>query len=518
MRSTLSAAMSQRLLIPTAIAGAVLLGFTGRQLVPCTANEQPDFPRSEISRPNGNAPAPAAARAVSHARSSETLASLIEITDWTLYGRLALWLLDADEAEIAAYWQHDRQLAPREPAIVQLLFIQWTRLNPQAALAAVAGTEDEATAWWAWACHDPAAALASAIADHPSRVGDVARGIGEFHPAWLRAHLADLPAAERGKAMMAMKRWNDDTAPLETLEFFRQHGSPYAPESLAALIRKDPWAAYDWVLENAATSRFSGADKLVGLFVKNLSDQHPEVLQRLAKQAPSGALKLKLETAVFDLLLASDPAAALAEAKACKVPRIATQRLAAIGNTLVKTDPEQAFAIARELFAANPAALTQHDRTLYGKGQSSGYRFMAPGLSDFLGGLMDSDPVRTMGLQNWIEKKPGSVVDNSGFSDLAAKWASRDLPEFGDWVNEQTDPAVRNAGAAVVIDQLRNKRQFAPALEWAARMQDARLTYLYSTFAVWQQTDQAAAVQWLDTADLHDNDKAYLRRAIRTKP
>jgi hypothetical protein len=49
----------------------------------------------------------------------------------------------------------------------------------------------------------------------------------------------------------------------------------------------------------------------------------------------------------------------LAEAKANSVPRIAAQRLAAVGNSLVKTDPEQAFALARELFAVCPDALDE---------------------------------------------------------------------------------------------------------------------------------------------------------------
>ena len=470
--------MTHRLMLSMLAACVVALGFGGRCLWRSGADDRAVAPVAEDCPERSLPSARPGTRTISRAHSTETLASLMAVTDWTLYGRLALWLLDASEADVAAYWKFYSKLEPRDSAIVRLVLIQWTRLNPRAAIAAVAGTAGEATAWWAWACHDPGVALAAAIADNPARVADVARGIGEFHPAWLRAHFDDIPASERSEAMFAMT-WGEVTAPLETLEFLRQHGSPFAPNALAALIRKDPWAAYDWVRENVVTARFSGTDKMLDLLVKNLAEEHPDELRRLAKQAPSGGLKLQLETAAFDLLLKSDPAAALAEAKANQVPRIAAQRLAAVGNSLVKTDPEQAFAIARELFAACPDALALRDRTFYGKGLSGSSGYGIPGLTDLLGGLMDEDPARAMDLHTLFQDKPGSLIDNSGFQTLAKTWAYRDLPAFGDWLNEQSDPNVRDAGGSVMIDQLVNQKQFEPASEWAAEMRDARVTHLY---------------------------------------
>ena len=508
----------RRLLLPALAAGAVLLGFAGERLWRNHVDERLVAPAAETLRPRITPVSFPTAQPAAHIRSAETLASLMAVSDWTLYGRLALWLLDAGEADIVAYWEYYRQLKPPDAAVIRLIFIQWTRLNPRAAIAAAAGTADESTAWWAWACHDPAGALAAAVADNPARVSDVARGIGEFHPAWLRVHFDEIPTAERNKALFAMKQWGDDTAPLETLEFLRQHRNPNAPDALAALIRKDPWAAYDWVVENVVPGRFSGADKMLELFIKNLAEQHPEALRRLARQAPSGVLKRELETAVFDLLLKADPAAALAEAKACEVPRIAAQRLAAVGNSMVKTDPEQVFGIATDLFTACPNALAQWNRTFYGNGQSEASGCSIPGLSELLNGLMDLDPARVMDLHTLFEKKPGSLVDNSGFEALAEKWADRDLPAFGDWLNEQTDPAVLDCGGSVVIDHLLLQKQFAPALEWAAGMQDARVTHLYRIISTWQLTDPAAAAKWLDDADLTDEDKSHLGRAIRSKP
>ena len=508
--------MTHRLMLPMLAASAVALGFGGRCLWRSGADDRAVAPVAE-DRPERSLPsAPTGTGTVSRVHSIETLASLMAVTDGTLYGRLALWLLDASEADVAAYWKFYGKLEPHEFAIVRLVFIQWTRLNPRAAITAVAGTDDEATAWWAWACHDPAGALAAAIADNPARVADVANGIGEFHPAWLRAHFDDIPAAERSDAMSAMA-CGEVTVPLETLEFLRQHGSPCSPEALAALIRKDPWAAYDWVRENVVTARYSNTAEMLELFVKSLAEEHPDELRRLAKQAPSGGLKLQLETAAFDLLLKSDPAAALAEAKANSVPRIAAQRLAAVGNSLVKTDPEQAFALARELFAVCPDALYQMDLIYYGN-RASGGGDLIQGLNGLLDGLMDQDPARAMELHTLVSKGPSEGAAYWTIRALAQTWAARDLPAFGEWVNEQSDPAIRDAGGSVMISQLINQKQFEPALKWAEGLQDARVTQLYNVIFAWQDTDPAAAGKWLDASDLTEKDKTHRRQAIRTKP
>jgi hypothetical protein len=506
--------MTRRLLLLPVLAGSLLLGFGGRQLTRRVAAHRAEIPTAAVVPHPAAAPA-AASPALPHARSTEPLESLLAITDWTLYARLALWSLDASEADLATFWKSYRQRKPQDPAILELVFIQWTRLNPQAAIAA-----DEAVAWRAWAGHDPAGALAAAIAAKPSRVALVAQGIGEFQPAWLRAHLDEIPAEFRSNALTAMKQAGDDSAPLETLEFLRQHRTfldPGLPIAVTALARKDPWAAYDWVVENATSGTYASNDARAKL-ASTLAEFHPDVLERLAKQTPSGMLKRQLEAAVFDRLLQADPAAALADAKAAKAPRIAAERLAAVGNALLRSDPGQAFAIATELFTACPGALAQRDRTYYAAGASAASPVSIPGLDELLDGLMNQDPARTMGLHALFGKKPGALVDDSGFDKLADKWAERDLPAFTDWVDAQTDPAVRDGGGAVLIEKLTNQEEYAAAAGWAEQMQDSRVLHLYGVISDWQRSDPAAASSWLDAADLSEQQKSHLRTAIRNQP
>jgi hypothetical protein len=183
------------------LSGAGLLsGLAARRLTlePATAALKPPpvetttpaavkTPQSSDSKASKSAPPLGERR-----RSVDTLETLATLDGGSLYARLADWLMDASEQDIAAYWA-TYQNGKRTNDLTDLVFLNWTRLNPQAAIAATAGGKDEHYAWWAWACHDPKASLAAAIATNPDRVNNVTWGIGEFHPEWLRAHFKELP-------------------------------------------------------------------------------------------------------------------------------------------------------------------------------------------------------------------------------------------------------------------------------------------------------------------------------------
>ena len=71
-------------------------------------------------------------------------------------------MLDASEEDIATFWElyvrEDRARSVRNEgarSIIDLVFIQWTRLNPLAATAAAEGTKFEEFAWWAWGVSRP---------------------------------------------------------------------------------------------------------------------------------------------------------------------------------------------------------------------------------------------------------------------------------------------------------------------------------------------------------------------------
>lgn len=116
-------------------------------------------------------------------RSEGTAEILLALDDATLYPRLAVWLLDADEEEIADYWADYQKSDNIKPYFTDLIFINWTRLNPSGTIAAAAGTRYDFIPWWAWTSHDPQAALTAALAGNTKMLSKVARGIGGFHTA-----------------------------------------------------------------------------------------------------------------------------------------------------------------------------------------------------------------------------------------------------------------------------------------------------------------------------------------------
>jgi len=135
-------------------------------------------------------PAPAMAAPASGAvpRSEDTEESLLALPARELFGRLALWLLDADEAGIAGFRQRYVQQGGQDGEIIRLIFVNWTRLNPQGAINSAASDEDRYNVWHAWASHDPEAALTADAAAGGGMSGATCSAIGEFHPAWLLAH------------------------------------------------------------------------------------------------------------------------------------------------------------------------------------------------------------------------------------------------------------------------------------------------------------------------------------------
>ena len=363
--------------------------------------------------------------------------TLVALDDATLYVRLALWLVDASEPDIAAFWKSYGTRKKSDPEINRLIFIHWTRFNPQSAMAAAVGTDAEFHLWRAWAGHDPQAALHAASGAGQSALRYVAYGIGQFQPDWLRMHFDELPEAAREDAFMGLISGDSGGKPLETLNFLKDHERGFNKSAFKDLVAQDPWAAYDWLRENPSmlTSNDGGGTEAMDILVKNLGESQPETLRRLAEQAPSGEFKWKMEAELFKNLLEADPEAALAQAKATKAPVIAAERLAAAGLTLVQKDPEQALEIARSLFTICPNPLNTETRIEY-KGGVSTWGGSQPEVGSFIDALIAKSPAELLEMV-----PPGgtpSQVENSAFAIVSHMWADRDLASYTQWVNQQS--------------------------------------------------------------------------------
>ena len=452
--------------------------------------------------------------------STDTVEVLLSLNDATLYPRLAAWLLDAGESDIAAYWNGYRTKKDRKIFIADLVFINWTRLDPAGAIAAVAGTKDDYFPWWAWACHDPQAALTAAIAKDPKKLDMVARGIGGFHPDWLRAHLDQIPEASRASAFSSFKEVDGGENPLETLKFIQENSMGFDKGIFKSLAQKDPWAAFDWLKENPSlqgiryrSGRYQPDEGPLGVLLETMLDEYPDDLKRLVAQTPSGEMKRTMEAKLFENLLSSDPAAAIAQAKSTDSTIIAAERFTKIGLSLIKTDPDQAFEMAKNLLAINPSGSGPMFQVEYPNGISS-WSNGESGNTELISALINKDPARLMEIAVQPGKdKPGSPPQLLLIGNL---WANQDLVSYTNWVNQQTDPAIRNPASGPVITQLAQMGQFAEAMEWAQSSGDSQ-GYIESILYQWRMKDVRGAAKWLEASDLSKEEKAGFRKIISTQ-
>lgn len=453
---------------------------------------------------------------MNHIRSSETVESLMAEADGPSYSKLAQWMTDASEEDIAVFWKGYGGRQKRINDIIDLVFINWTRLNPKGAIATLKGSKDEHYAWWAWACHDPKTALATATAENPDRINNVTWGIGEFHPEWLREHFKELPESSRSNALQGMRKWEDLQDPLASLKFLKENGLGTSAGTFKALARTDPWSALDWVKDNPGS--INGYDGSVedptGLVIQGMARNSPDDLRRLLAQTPSGAMKVKMEKVLFDSLLLSDPEAALEQAKTAPAPRIAAERYAAIGQGLVRSDPEKAFQMAKELFAACPSALNMIDwvRT---PGNGSGEGVNLAGVSDFASSLMIKDPDRMLAITSALPVDP--MGHESSFSGLASQWAEEDISGFAGWVNRQQPGTAKENGTNILISQLRQDGHFEEAIDWAMTMDDPGRQRVDNIVINWQRTNPDEASEWLQSSNLPEDQKKRIQASIESQ-
>ncbi|RYD22019.1 MAG: hypothetical protein EOP88_09430 [Verrucomicrobiaceae bacterium] len=449
---------------------------------------------------------------IPHKKSDDTVESLLALDPGMAYGRVAAWLADAGEQDIAAYWK-GYQGGKRTNDLTDLVFLNWTRANPQAAIAAVAGTKDEHYAWWAWAAHDPKKALAEAMANNPDRVNNVTWGIGEFHPEWFRENFDKLPEHARGNAMAGMRKWTDRQDPEGSLDFMRKHDQGFDRETFLSLVRKDPWAAQDWLKRNPsqAGTRYSGEDSVTALMVRTIASERPEDLERMMAATPAGETRRKMEEVVYQQLVADDPDAALEFARKGEVPLAKVQQLAQVGIKVLQKDPEQAFALAAEMLEAAGGKLGYETRVEYSNGSSSWGGSQGKG-SELVDALFIKDRARTLELVKPGENQQLPQV----FHSLINRWGEEDLTGLSEWANRQTDPAMKDAAAINVVNQLAQRGEFVEAIEWAESTgPNYRGHMVPQMVSQWAVKDPAAAEEWLEQSTLPEDQKKSLRDLVK---
>ena len=443
--------------------------------------------------------------------SADTLDALTPLEDAQLYARLALWLVEASEPDIAAFWSSYLKREDLAEEITDLIFFHWVRLNPQRTIAVAAESGYGYTAWKAWACYDPQASLAAAsTAPDPDWVDFVVEGIGKFHPDWLLKHLEEIPEASRDAAISVMSE-NGGKNPFEILPLLKEHHAQVGPGILKALAREDPWAAVEWARQNSGDRNdpFSEYSDALTIVLQTLAEESPDELARIAGQTPSGKDKLVMEATLFANLLKTDPAAALEQAKSTTVPRIAAERYAAIGLGMVRTDPAQALQLAKDLLAACPGALDLTARIQYPDGETT-TTLDYPGTLEFMSSLMSRQPQQVMGM---IASLP-LESENSQFNNFSEQWISQDLVSYTNWVNQQADPIIRRKGAFMIVDDLEKSSHYQEAAEWASSMDIGDTAQLDRVLTKWQEQDPEAPARWLEDAKLPPARRAVIQTLL----
>ncbi|MBB5350067.1 hypothetical protein HNR46_000288 [Haloferula luteola] len=462
---------------------------------------------SEVGNPaEGENRARPSMRQLGVPRSSDDLESILRVDPGEEFERFALWIAGADAEEIASYWEAYRNRENRNNEVSDLIFIRWTAEDTDGAIAAAEGTSDEHYAWWAWACHDPDAALREALANHPDRINNVAWGIGEFHAKWLMEHFDKIPEENREMAIRGLVKWDDAADPESILDFLADQGRPADVRMFKSLVRKDPWAAFDWILSKSGNEmNYSGAT--IETFIHTVSLSHPDLLERMGEQMPAGRYRRAFDEVVFKQLMESDPDAALEKALATEAPKIAIERLCQTGEQWIQKDPEKAFEAAVKLFAQPFRAIERSNEVI--TGNHSGYSGGNGAVQNYLSLLVATDAGRTMDLAKDAAARATNATDQkspfgqgSTVSLVARQWAEQDLYGFSEWVAGEEPSHARTQATVVLVEELREEGMQEERMEWILREPQLK-TQIQWSFREWFSESPERAREWAESADLN---------------
>lgn len=456
------------------------------------ASARASSPRSPVNSPPGGR------TGSSDLRSSDTAADLHALPTGDLYDRMALFLLEAEAGDFPAFYEEFKNRSDRTNDLNDLLFIHWTRLDPEAAVAASRGTSDFKYAYWAWACHDPATALATAIAQGEG-VGHAAWGIGEFHPAWLEENWDLIPENQRHNAIQGLVKWPDTETPEATLRLL--HASKMAhyginPKTLLALARQDPTNAYAVIKELSANQRDYDARQMMDTMISTLSRHDPRLLGEIAASTKSPIDKNKFQLAQFKGLLRNDPAAAKAMIETTSKSWLSEDLTINYAKHLLRNDPEEGFEYAikylkNDFKNSNRSIDIAYENGRSGRGVSSNES------QSLINNLIHQD---APALLNELIPDSTSTRPGSAFQNASSTWAHQNVGAYAEWLEEhRANPAVYRSGVTHIVDSLQRQGQFEAGMEWAQTIEtpEGKTNYhMKNLYRNWQRQDPEGATAW----------------------
>ena len=448
----------------------------------------------------------------SRAQSEDTVASLLSLPERELYGRLAAWSLDADEAELSDFLKRYGELGHTDYEVRRLVFVHLTRLDPLGAVESATDDRARYLAWSAWACHDPEAALAADAEREAAMTSAICRVIGEFHPDWLLANFDRIPERFRKRAFDGFRQWPLALSnPDRMLERAAQWNDQELLEAIFyAVAHRSLFEAWRWSQEYEPQHPESPGIRIsmTDLLVEWPDSSKIDDLERIAEDLPAGELKRDVESRVMEFLMETDPEAALARARATDGVRTRAEYLAIAGKAFVYADPQRALEVADELFATCPG-LFDRSRVEFADGTSEtigGERLYK--IWGFLQGLAVREPD---GLMTAYLAHDPSMESIKTFRSLSNMWADHAPDSFVNWLETQTDPRIREPAVRVLVKHFSDHDFHAKAADWSLSLGDAAEKTTLRVFRKWKRFDPDAAGGWLENADLPDERKSQLR-------
>lgn len=471
----------------------------------------PEEDAPEVDRP-GNPAKSTTHETTVYARSSDTAPQLLKLNQGALAGRLGLWLMDANEEQIAEFWAEYGKRKPRDFWTATLIFHYWIKLNPRTAMEVARRDGVEEAAIDGWMMHDPDAALAATANSERLVRGHARATLTRLHPK-LGAKMAR--EDRDGAHELDLEKIANDMAlddPEEAMDFLLEMGQNHFTSALEQWTRTDPDAATAWMREHWDRTPLTEA------FLAMLAEAHPKRTKELAAELPDGAMKRDVERKVFDSLMKTDPSAALEEARKSTSPRLAAEQFAAVGKAMVRENPQAALGLMKELFTACPDATAKRQGAYTPEMFDSGLERGVAGVEGFLTDLVAWNPGMTMAAAVQLSGKPEDsfLNDKDAMSTVSRLWVEEDAVAFAEWCADQSDAALRQAGMSLAVWPLSNTEHYAESLHWAMQ---GSASQVQDVFRKWVAADHDAAAIWLNEIRLPDAVRDQMGKFLEnTKP
>jgi len=497
---------------------AGVLGFAvGAKVNQKVDNTEPEQENIEKSRSSQRAVFSTSSGAskidIPYLESNESLESIMAMGPDCPAGDMALWLVNATETEIAAYWDYRSQLNGKD-GFERIILYNWARLDPHGGIAHLAKTKEQGRVFWAWGTVDPEAALAEASStEHGKKhYRGVVNAIGQMHSGWLFENFDQIPEEYHSAALNGLMNWKENSDHVGKLNFLRENGKGVNRLALKTLTRQDPWAAYEWLNENVEL-RPGGKDGHYhfDVFLNAVKDTDIDVLERMITSTRSISLRRKIEDKLYQNLVKTDPEAAIQRAKKEKSPLLVAVRLGEVGLSLLSSDPdsEQAFELGNEMLEYGLDGLYFKQTVKYPSGrdrersQSENY---AQGL---MGSLLVKDPSRTMDMA-----AEHLDVSSRTFQSLSSKMMRNNVDSYMQWVDSQDDPEVSSDAASRVVSNLNHTHQFNQVAGWLTQSKNVDQAKVQNMVFYWGRKKPQDARSWVESSGLNQEFKSKLLQSL----